>query len=445
MKKTAITLLLGLSLGVSAISFSTHALAAAGKFEFVTGVVKLKSKAGAEKAALKGMEINEGDVITSGKPGYAQIRFEDGGIVALHAASTLNIEKFIYKQEDKSKDAVTLELLKGRLRAITGEVGSVHKENYQIRTPMVQMGVRGTDHEAIFIPRPSPGELAIGTPGSYNKVNVGGTYIQNEAGRVDVSPAQAGFAADAKSRPGVLPQIPSIYLSDGAAGGKRRFIQVDADGSSAPIVRELPLNAQGAGIAAFSGAGGALTGVALPFATGTATKVDTGGNAALGVDWGRWAGAYAVPGVAGTTGSIHYINTANPTSASQLAALPGAGVVIGNYTYAGGTLPTNELGQTGSIISATAIANFSTQMLTGYTLTATTPGRTWDVSGNGSFAQFGGSSGIALSGFCTGCAAPAATGRASGQFTGNAAQGMITGFGAQSGTNTVSGAMLLTR
>lgn len=442
MKKTVLAALIGLSLSVSAM----QALAAAGKFVFVTGDVKVTTKAGVESVAKVGLEINEGDTIVSGKPGYTQLRFEDGGIAALQANTTLKISKFLYKQEVASKDVVNLELLKGRLRAITGEVGSVHKENYQIFTPIAQMGVRGTDHEAIFIPLPAAGELAVGTPGLYNKVNIGGTYIRNDAGQVDINPAQAGFAAaDVNAKPGVLAQIPPIFLSAGADQPKRRFVQVDADAKTIPLVRELPLSVQSVGIAAFSGAGGALTGVALPFSTGSASKVDTGGNAALGVDWGRWTGDYAVPGVAGTTGSLHYINTANLTSADQLAALPGAGIVTANYIYAGGTSPTNELGQAGNVVSATAIANFSTQTINGYTLNANTPGKTWNVSGSGSFAQFASNNGIALSGFCGGCANTMAAGQASGQFAGNAAQGMVTGFGVQSGANTASGTMLLKR
>ena len=441
MKKTTITVLLSLSLGLSA----TQALAAAGRIEFATGDVKVKSRAGIEQAARKGTEINEGDTVVSGKPGFAQIRFEDGGIIVVHAATEFNVKKFVYNQPDKTKDVANFALLKGRLRAITGEVGSIHKENYTIETPLAQMGVRGTDHEAIFIPQPGPGELAIGQPGTYNKVNAGGTYIQGANGRVDVNPGQAGFADAAKAQPGVLSQIPAIYLSPGADAPKRRFIQVDADSSSQPIVRELPPSAEAASISAFSAAGVARTAAGQGFLTGSATKVNTGSDAALGVDWGRWDGAYSVPGVAGTVGSLHYINAANITSASQLAALPGAGIVTATYQAAGGTLPTNELGQTGSLVNATAVANFTTSMLTGYTLNATTPGRTWNVSGNGSFAQFGSSNGIALTGFCGGCAVAAATGQATGQFTGSAAQGIVSGFGVQSGANTASGTVLLKR
>ncbi len=440
MHKTTFACLLGLNLGLSAM----QALAAAGRVEFVTGEVKVKSRGGQEQTARKGTEINEGDTVISGQPGFAQIRFQDGGIVVVHAATEFNVKKFVYDQPDKTKEAVNFAVLKGRLRAITGEIGSIHKENYMIETPTSQMGVRGTDHEIIYIPQPVAGEFSLSRPGTYNKVNVGGIYIKNASGQVNVNPAQAGFAS-AAGQPGVLPQIPSVYLSQETDAATRYAIDINADNNSVPIVRELPPMHQIAGIGAFHGAGVARTGVAQGFFTGTATLVNTGNNAALGVDWGRWDGGYSVPGVAGTAGGMHYINAANMTSASQLAALPGAGMVTATYQAAGGTLPTNELGQAGSVVGATAVANFTTGILTGYTLNALTPGRTWNVSGSGSFAQFGSSNGIPLSGFCGGCAVITATGQASGQFSGSAAQGLVSGFGVQSGGNTASGAVLLKR
>ncbi len=446
--------ILGMSVCVAMAVASAYAHAAqsnAGRFEFVVGDVKVKSKSGSEQAAVRGQTFGEGDTITSGAPGYAQMRFTDEGIVVLRANTIMRIEKYAYKQED-NKDAAHFVLEKGGMRAITGKVGSVNKDDYRIRTPMAQMGVRGTDHETIVVPRPVGNELVAGAPGAYNKVNTGGTYMVNEAGRVDLSPAQAGRVVDAKSAPQVLQQIPPVYLSSGGEKAARRFIQIDVDGGSGALVRPVnthdgillsPASLQRATIASFS-ASGAQAAVNTPFSTAGATLRDTGSHPALGVDWGRWDNA----GIAnnGINNHLHSISTSNPTSAGQLAALPGNGVVTGTYVYAGqGTKPTNELGQTGTLVSATAIANFTSQQLTGYTLTALTPGKTWNVTGSGSFAQFGSGSGIALSGFCNGCASTAATGRATGQFAGAQAQGVITGYGAQSGTNSVTGAALLTR
>ena len=39
--------------------------------------------------------------------------------------------------------------------------------------PTATIGIRGTDHEPVFIPEPKPGETPVGQPGTYDKVNSG--------------------------------------------------------------------------------------------------------------------------------------------------------------------------------------------------------------------------------------------------------------------------------
>jgi hypothetical protein len=50
-------------------------------------------------------------------------------------------------------------------------------------------------------------------PGTYDKVNEGSSYIENEAGRVDVVRGQAGFAPRGHARPQRLGQIPRFYAA----------------------------------------------------------------------------------------------------------------------------------------------------------------------------------------------------------------------------------------
>src|SRR5436853_7937092 len=82
------------------------------------------------------------------------------------------------------------------------------RDNYHVRTPTVTIGVRGTDHEPFHIPAGSP----LGEPGTYDKVNQGGTYMQTAQGRVDVAPGRAGFAHLGRAeRPRVLESIPAHF------------------------------------------------------------------------------------------------------------------------------------------------------------------------------------------------------------------------------------------
>ena len=185
-----------------------------------------------------------------------------------------------------------------------------------------------------------------------------------------------------------------------------------------------------------------------------ATLANAGGDAAFGVNWGSWQGALATVNGAATTGSTHFINSIDPTSASQFASL-GSSLVNATYTYKGGPAPTDQLGTQGKINSLSVGVNFSTQSITNYTVNASIPANaavgatTWNASGSGTISQFTGASGIALIGTCYGCTPgkgdPAAQGSANGAFVGSAAQKMITSFGLTAASQAISGVGYLSR
>ena len=98
--------------------------------------------------------------------------------------------------------------------------------------------------------------------------------------------------------------------------------------------------------------------------SGTSVPTDFGSDPVTGISWGRWAGGSAngmnrIDGTIKTlplAGSLHWI--AGPTETAAVT-LP----VSGTYTYvkAGGTAPTDNLGNVGTLNSATLTANFTAQ------------------------------------------------------------------------------------
>jgi hypothetical protein len=174
-----------------------------------------------------------------------------------------------------------------------------------------------------------------------------------------------------------------------------------------------------------------------------AVLANQGSDATWGVDWGSWqAGAPTVDGKP-ATGSVHFVHSANLTTAAQIGVLA-AGNVTATYSYAGGPNPTNQNGTQGAINSWSVSVNFGTQAITNYAVNATADGKTWNVNGNGSIAQFTAASGINLQGTCAGCNG-AANGTAHGAFVGSAAEKMISSFGLKSAQEAISGAGYLGR
>jgi hypothetical protein len=196
----ALLLLLGNSSSVYA--------AIAGRVQYVHGKVQLTTSAGVTHAIKKGDTVNEGDTLISAPTASAQIRMEDGGIVAMRPDTKLKIDRFNFNGQQDGTEKSFFSLFKGGFRAITGLVGQRNKINYHITTAATTIGVRGTDHETFVVTPDST--LAATTPiGTYNKVNLGETSMTTEKGTLFVLPNQMGFV----SAPDQIPQLQPINLN----------------------------------------------------------------------------------------------------------------------------------------------------------------------------------------------------------------------------------------
>jgi hypothetical protein len=150
--------------------------------------------------------IREGESIVTGKDGELHMRMEDGGYIAVRPNTRMNISQ--YQANGSASDRGIFGLISGSFRSITGWIGKFNRDRYLVRTSSATIGIRGTDHEPLVIPAGSN----EGPPGTFDKVNAGGTFLMNDAGRADVAPGQAGFASpDRKSSPRVLDSVPAFF------------------------------------------------------------------------------------------------------------------------------------------------------------------------------------------------------------------------------------------
>jgi hypothetical protein len=499
---------------------SAWARAEVGRVQFVHGDVQITNADGARRAMLQREAVYEGDTLISSKSGYAQLRMIDDAVIALRPDTVLRVDTYSYHpdQHDGSERGFFF-LLKGGFRAITGAIGHNNKQNYLVTTPVATVGIRGTDHEPMYIPPPVPGEVAIGEPGVYDLVNAGSAYIQTPHGTTVINPNEVGYAPDINATPTILPRLPDFYktsarpVARGNAPGAQSVREVSklddkVKSASVPAIDVDPyrvsadqgitqiitdangdinlstlgtgaiLAPQGSGVVGadifLDGSGQLVSSSSLHASDGTQDKgiflggdqtvtaiADKGlgggyafvssngqlvdsGHLANGIQWGRWSGEIARVEdgqFVNSLGSFHYMYSPNLTTPTQLAAISGSY----SYGYVAGTSPTDERGTVGRITSASVAVDFSRQQITNYSVSLAVPAiraETWSASGNGSFQQFTGSSGIALAGTCAGCSGHAlttATGAAHGAFVGSLAETMISAFNLQAGGDSVVG------
>ena len=91
----------------------------------------------------RGEFLHEYDEITAGDRSFTVLQFVDGTKVNLHPDSSLIIEQYLYAST--GEDAVTLSLVSGGLRVVSGIIANTRPENFKIRTPLALMSVQGTE------------------------------------------------------------------------------------------------------------------------------------------------------------------------------------------------------------------------------------------------------------------------------------------------------------
>ncbi|MET0312075.1 MAG: FecR family protein [Burkholderiaceae bacterium] len=131
---------------------------AAGVTQFTSGDVSVRRGA-ATDALTKGKNVESGDSIVTGPNGRAQVRFSDGGLVAVAPNSQFNITRYADANDGK-QDAFLVDLLRGGMRAVTGLIGKRNRDNYKVTTQTATIGIRGSAFELAYGP---DGQLFVST------------------------------------------------------------------------------------------------------------------------------------------------------------------------------------------------------------------------------------------------------------------------------------------
>jgi len=354
----------GIMLAIVSTAFASEASAAAGRAEFTIGGVTV-ARGGVERPLARGTELDNGDVVRT-NDGRAQIRFTDGAYVSLQPNTEYSIRE--YRFDNSGNERGFFGLLKGAMRTVTGAIGRINRDRYQIATPTATVGIRGTG--GVIQVQDDGSTLVIGTSGIWS--------LTNPAGSVDVP---AGNSAVAPSDPNQPPQETAQQPSSGPAPVPEEepvFVageQRDAQGL--PVVPFVPLQSgpgydavaffMFGGVPQFDGPEGNAGYTATFNSAGQLTRLDqfgsppivlqgAGSHAEFGTDgilaWGRWIGPVTAFGQTENfpaNGGLHYV-VGLPTT-----TMPTTGMAT--YSLAGATQPTDGVGVPGTF-SGSLLVNF---------------------------------------------------------------------------------------
>src|SRR5262249_31616111 len=181
-QKYAVAMLLAMAAG--------DGLAAAARADFVYGVVTVAGLDGREEPLLRGAELNSGDTVRTAE-GRAQLRFSDGAYVSLQPQSEFAIRDYRFDGKTDGSERGFFGLLKGAMRAVSGLVGRVNRDNFQVTTPTATIGIRGTG--GVIQVRDDGSTLIVGTSGIWS--------LSNPAGSIDVPAGVRGRAPTPRDAP----------------------------------------------------------------------------------------------------------------------------------------------------------------------------------------------------------------------------------------------------
>lgn len=201
--RTVISLLLLFALAVPGLA----AVGSVGTVTHLSGPLFARKADGSFRTLSVNSAVEQGDTLVSEKRTYGRVKFSDGGEVTLRPGTSFVVESYVFDKDKPADDKAVLGLLKGSLRAVTGQVSKRGDQNaYKMKTSTATIGVRGTAFDLKICDNNCPG-LANGI---YFFVIEGMIEVSNGAGSRTFGVGQYGYVKDDQSVPVLLPFIPDL-------------------------------------------------------------------------------------------------------------------------------------------------------------------------------------------------------------------------------------------
>lgn len=227
-KRARLALLMGM-----VAAWPLTGLAAAGLVQFTAGDVQLRRGDSLSRLA-KGAELDGGDVVLTGTEGRAQIRFTDGGLVALYPDSQFTVTRYA-DGAGTGEDHFVVNLLRGGMRALTGLIGKRNPASYKVITPTAVVGIRGS---AFMLAIDANGKVLVS--GEQDEIEV-----CTQAGCVGVTAGEAVLVLSDRELPVYthtrallpVPELPTPVLMGEQLDvqGRRAFVYIVPAPTPAPV------------------------------------------------------------------------------------------------------------------------------------------------------------------------------------------------------------------
>ena len=112
-----------------------------------TGKAVRMDVAGDVQSLSERQPVYEGDTLQTSAGASLQLKMVDNALLVLQSQTTVVLTRYQFDPSDAAGNAARIDLVEGRVRSVTGELGEGNHDAFRLNTPIAAIGIRGTDFE----------------------------------------------------------------------------------------------------------------------------------------------------------------------------------------------------------------------------------------------------------------------------------------------------------
>ncbi|GMR01331.1 MAG: hypothetical protein BMS9Abin19_0703 [Gammaproteobacteria bacterium] len=172
-----------------------------------SGSVVAVDKRKISRKLTRGNAVYLGDKVITGEKGSVRLKMIDDAVLDLRCFSIMVIEE--YALNTTSRRSI-LNLLQGSLKKVTGQIGKMAEDVYELKTPVASVGVRGTEYALRVFQSKGCGGTIDADDGFYLEVIRGLVDVHNEAGREVIAKGETAYVPLPKAVPKKIKVKPGV-------------------------------------------------------------------------------------------------------------------------------------------------------------------------------------------------------------------------------------------
>ncbi|MFW5837972.1 MAG: FecR family protein, partial [Desulfovibrionaceae bacterium] len=109
----------------------------------ITGKAFAESESGELRPLSEGSPVYQGESIVTGDGANIEIKFADNTLLSQGEDSRIELTEYVYDPDTGAGDLL-FDMAEGAFRMATGEIAEDNPENFQVKSPLATIGIRGT-------------------------------------------------------------------------------------------------------------------------------------------------------------------------------------------------------------------------------------------------------------------------------------------------------------